>query len=182
MMRQMIDYLELLHNKCFAAWFLMNNFPEGIDICNDCSIAEIIEENCIIDKTWVDDLTGYYEGVFDENDGYIENPKTINLRLSTGVLLFIEFHPGDTLYYIDRNMIGCTGPDYSIRKILFSQFVEYTKEMNEEEKIFLLPMLRVCNNEKELALNLIETILSNYELQKCKLDKLCECILENCIE
>lgn len=181
-MRQIIDHLELLHNKCFGVWFLMNNFPEGIDILNDCSIAEIIAENCKIDKTWIDDLTGYYERVFDENDGYVENPKTIKLRLSTGALLFVEFHPGDTLYYIDRDVVGCTGPDYSIRKILFSQFAEYTKDMNDKEKIFLLPMLKVYNNEKELAINLIKTILSNYELQKCKLTELCECVLENCIE
>ena len=78
-----------LHNKYFGVWFLMNNFPEGINILNDCSIAEIVEENCNIEKAWVDDLTGYYHGVFEENDVYVENPKTIMLRLSSETLFFV---------------------------------------------------------------------------------------------
>ena len=181
-MRQIIDYLELLHNKYFGAWFLMNNFPEGINIFNDCSIAEMVEENCNIEKAWVDDLTGYYHGVFEENDGYVENPKTIMLRLSSETLFFVEFHPGDTIYYIDGKMIGCTGPEYSIRSISFPQFIEYTKKMGNKEKIFLLPMVKAQKSEKALMSNALKSILSEFDLQKCKLDDLCNCIIENCIE
>lgn len=181
-MRQIIDYFELIHDECFIAWFLMNNFPEGIDVSNDCSMARMIAENCVIDKVWVDKLTGYYEGVFDESDGYIENPKTVEICLFSGTLFFVEFHPGDTLYYADREMIGCTGPDYIIRKIEFIQFVELTKEMGDKEKIFLLPMLRVQSREKVPAEKMILSILKNYKLQECSMEKICECIMENCVE
>lgn len=181
-MRQIINHLDLLHNQCFAVWFLMNNFPEGLEVYDDCSIAEMIAENCSIDKIWADELTGYYEGVFDQGDGYVMAPKTVKLNLAAGIPFFIEFHPGDTLYYIGRDMIGCTGPDYSIRKIELSQFAEYTKEMDDKEKIFMLPMLKASNDERESVTKLITVILDKFELQKCDPDKICECILENCID
>ena len=79
-------------------------------------------------------------------------------------------------------MLGCTGPDYSIRKIEFLQFAEYTKEMGDEEKIFMLPMLKAQNDERESVTKLIASILDKFELQKCDPDKICECILENCID
>lgn len=181
-MRQIIDQWELLCKECFAAWFIMNNFPEGLDVSSDCSLAEIMAEGCVIDKSWVDELTGYYEGVFDENDGYIENPKTVELGLSAGTFLYIEFHPGDTLYFLGTDRIGCTGSDYSIRKIEFSQFVEYTKEMDVREKIFLLPMLKIRRDEKEPAAELIMSVLRTCTLHNCDLNQICACILENCID
>ena len=118
--------------------------------------------------------------MLDENGGYVENPKTVKLSLSTHTFLYIEFHPGDTLYYIGTDMIGCTGPDYLIREMELSQFFEYTKEMGDKEKLFLLPMLKVRGEEKESATELIMSILSMYPLQKCDTDKICDCILENC--
>lgn len=181
-MRQIIDYSELLCNKSFAVWFLMINFPEGIDKSKDCSMAEIIEEKCTIDRNWIDDLTGYYDGIFDENDGYIENPKAIKLKLSTGDIFCVEFHPGDTIYYVNEDEIGCTGAEYSIKKISLSQFWEYTKNIGDAEKIFLLPMLRVCSDEKELLFKTAKSILHNVDLQECNVDDLCTCILENCLE
>lgn len=181
-MRQIIDQWELLCKECFAAWFIMNHFPEGLDVFRDCSLAEIMAEDCIIDKGWVDELTGYYEGVFDESDGYIENPRTVKLGLSAGTVLYIEFHPGDTLYFLGTDRIGCTGPDYSIRKVALSQFIEYTKEMGVREKLFLLPMLKIRSDEKEPAAELIMSILRTHTLHNCDLNQICACILENCID
>ncbi|MDE6053434.1 MAG: hypothetical protein K2G55_06690, partial [Lachnospiraceae bacterium] len=79
-MKQIIEYSDLISNDNFMPWFFMTNFPEGIDKLKDCSLFEIIQENCILDETWVDNLTGYYEGVLDENDGYVENPKAIMIK------------------------------------------------------------------------------------------------------
>ncbi len=68
-MKQMIGCAELLSNSNFMPWFLMTSFPEGIDNSKECSLMELIQETCIIDKEWIDNLTGYYDGVFGENDG-----------------------------------------------------------------------------------------------------------------
>ena len=83
-MKQIIEYVELLSNSNFIPWFLMTNFPEGIDNSKECSLTELIQEKCILDKDWIDNLTNYYDGVFDENDGYIAiavdtKNKTINI-------------------------------------------------------------------------------------------------------
>lgn len=181
-MKQIIEYSELLSDNNFLSWFLMTNFPEGIDNSSESSLLELIQENCILDKAWIDNLTGYYEGIFDENDGYIHTPKAIIIKLSTGDNFFVEFHPGDTIYYINDNMIGCTGAAYAIRKISLTQFFEYTSTLNDTEKIFLLPMIKISFTEKNEFINVIKSILCKVNFQVCSLDDVCTCILENCLE
>lgn len=181
-MRQIIGYVELLENSSFIPWFLMNNFPEGIDYSKEYSLSEIIQEKCILNKEWINDLTGYYDGVFDENDGYIDTPKAVVIELSNGDKFCVEFHPGDTIYYINNNQIGCTGPSYMIKSILLEQFIEYTRNMNDSEKIFLLPMVKITFEEKDKLSTIIKSILSKADLQGCSIEEVCECILENNLE
>ena len=61
-------------------------------------MTELIQEKCILDKDWIDNLTSYYDGVFDENDGYVDTPKAVVIKLSNGDEFCVEFHPGDTIY------------------------------------------------------------------------------------
>ena len=97
-------------------------------------MAELIQEKCILDKDWIDNLTSYYDGVFDENDGYIDTPKAVAMKLSNGDEFCVEFHPGDTIYYINDIQIGCTGSSYMIRNISLAQFYEYISNMNGRVK------------------------------------------------
>ncbi len=181
-MKQIIEYIELLSNSSFIPWFLMNNFPEGIDDFNECSLMELIQETCILDKEWIDKLTGYYDGVFDENDGYIDTPKAVVISLSSGDELCVEFHPGDTIYYINGNQIGCTGPSYMIRSISLTQFFEYTSNLNDNEKILLLPMVKITFGEKDELSNVINLVLSAVDMQGCDIEEVSACILENSLE
>ncbi len=181
-MRQIIEYIELLSNSSFIPWFLMNNFPEGIDDSNECSLMELIQETCILDKEWIDKLTGYYDGVFDENDGYIDTPKAVVISLSNGDELCVEFHPGDTIYYINGNQIGCTGPSYMIRSISLTQFFEYTSNLNDSKKILLLPMVKITFEEKDELSNIINLVLSAVDMQGCSIEEVSACILENSLE
>ncbi len=181
-MKQIIRCDELFINSNFIPWFLMTNFPEGIDTYKDISLSEIIQEKYDIDRKWIDNLTGYYDGIFEENDGYIDTPKAVLISLSNGDKFCVEFHPGDTIYYINENEIGCTGPSYFIRKISLEQYFEYTSNMNTSEKIFLLPMLKIVPDEKDVLANEIKSVLSTFNLQKDCLDDVSVCILENCLE
>lgn len=181
-MKENINYVDLLLNRNFIAWFLSCNFPEAIDNTTDYSLSEIIQENCLIDKSFIDNVTGYYEGVFEESDGYIDNPKCIKYTLDTGDNFCIEFHPGDTIYYINNSQIGCTGPDYSIKKISFSQYIEYTNSRSDIEKFLLLPMLKVISTEKKAVFYLVKNIINQIDLQGCDIEIVCKCILENCLE
>lgn len=181
-MRQMIEISELLSNDNFLTWFLMMNFPEGIDPSRDCTLFEMMQEEYTVDETWADDLTGYCEGVLDESDGYIEDPKAIMLRLSTGDYFCMEFHPGDTLYYINDNEIGCTGPSYEIRKLSLPQFYAYTRDLGDLETLFLLPMLRITDTEKEELTKMIQSILGRADFTQYPINDVCTCIVENCLE
>lgn len=181
-MKQIIGHVELLLNSNFIPWFLMTNFPEGIDDSKECSLIELIQEEFILDKEWIDNLTGYHDGVFDENDGCIDTPKAVVIKLSNGDKLCVEFHPGDTIYYINDNQIGCTGPSYMIRNISLAQFFEYTSNMNNSEKIFLLPMVKIAFEEKDELADMVKLILSTVDLQGCSIEDVCSCIIENSLE
>ena len=145
-------------------------------------MTELIQEKCILDKDWIDNLTSYYDGVFDENDGYVDTPKAVAIKLSNGDEFCVEFHPGDTIYYINDIQIGCTGPHYMIRNISLAQFYEYTSNMNDSEKIFLLPMVKITLEEKDELAKVIKLILSIADLQGCSIEDVCTCVLENNLE
>ena len=145
-------------------------------------MTELIQEKCILDKDWIDNLTSYYDGVFDENDVYIDTPKAVAIKLSNGDEFCVEFHPGDTIYYINDIQIGCTGSSYMIRNISLAQFYEYTSNMNDIEKIFLLPMVKITLEEKDELAKVIKLILSTADLQGCSIEDVCTCVLENNLE
>lgn len=179
-MRNVIDYMEVRENNHFWLYFLMNNFPESLDDQTDQTISEIISDHYEIDKEWVDHFTGYDDGVFDENDGYVENPTTLKIPLSTANNLFIEFHPGDTIYFIDHHEIGRTGPHYSIQKINWEAFCHYTQDLDNREKLLLMPMVTVKITEKELLEKLIYDCLNMVQIER-EFAKISDAIIENCL-
>lgn len=181
-MRKMLEYSQLFENSDFCAWFLMMNFPEGIDHESDCALSEMISENRTFNPECFDLLTGYDEDTFDANDGYTDSPGTVMLALSGGEEFFVEFHPGDTVYYLGDKRIGCTGPDYVIRKIPFERFCEYTKDMDERQKLLMLPMVGVRESEKDGFVQMLRSVLSVFNLGACDVQTVCACIYENCCE
>lgn len=181
-MKQNINFNELLSNKNFIPWFLMNNFPEGINNKTDCTLSELIQENFDIENSWVNQLTGYYDKVFEESDGYIENPKAVELKLSEKQKFSVEFHPGDTLYYLDEIQIGSTGPSYTIRTIPFQTFLNCTNNITKNEKLLLLPMIKITQTEKNDFKILVKSLLHSVSFQESLIDEVSDCILENCVE
>ncbi len=73
----------------------------------DASVSELMGELCTQEVLeWWKTFTGWYDGVLDECDGYLDDPAFLEVPLTRGRTLKIEFHPGDTLYYIDGEEIG----------------------------------------------------------------------------
>lgn len=124
-------------NKKFWLAFIALSFPTALDRETDMSLSEIIEKNTRTNIKWWDDFTGYYDGILDESDGYIDNPKTFTYNLTPAQILKIEFHPCDIVYYINNNQIGCTGGEYHIFIFPFADLFKYT-ENNIDDRIFLL--------------------------------------------
>lgn len=180
-MRKLVDYEEIKNNSSFWVMFLASNFPESLDDKTDKTLSEIMSDNYSVNREWVDNFTGYYEEVFTENDGYIEDPNTLIIKLSTSNSLFIEFHPGDTIYFIDDNEIGCTGPEYVIRKINWTEFCKYTETLSSGEKILLLPMLAFDNEDQELLQQVIYEGLRVTGIKEADFEIICNAIMENSV-
>lgn len=100
-----IDIKLFENSKNLLLWFITMNFPEGYDAEQDISLVEFMEENYEFDDDEINTVTQYYDAVFDENDGYVDEPNVIAINLSNGKELSVAFHPGDIEYYIDDEMI-----------------------------------------------------------------------------
>ena len=173
--RKIIDHKPLLSNTSFINWYLMTSFPKGIDRDEDVSLFEIISSSPI-DKAYIDELTQYYDGVFDDYDGYVECPNAVRFELKENEYI-IEFHPGDTVYYLNGEQLGCTGPDYYVKRFTLEQFKEFAEDLSSEEKLFLLPMLKAAPEEKAEVFQIIDEIMQNFELP-IDLELLRKCIWE----
>jgi len=62
------------------------------------------------------------------------------------------------------------------------EFFEYTKNVKDIEKIFLLPMIKISFTEKEEFTNVLKSILGKINLQEYNMDDIYICIVENCLE
>ena len=182
LMRKLIPFSEFVKNIDYIIWFIMCHFPEGMDEEEDISLMEIIQENYEIDIELIDSLTNYYEGIFEENDGYVDDPNAMAVPLSDGRTLYIEFHPGDTEFLINDEFIGCTGPEYSIRKLPFEQYMELTRECKLIEKLFVLPMIYI--NEANIAdmIREVSNILSECPIHSNDIERICNCIVVNSLK
>lgn len=180
-MNNIITYNKIKDNSSFWIMFLACNFPKGFDETTNIHIPEIMSENYNADMQWVDDFTGYYDGVMDESDGYIGDPKKLKVELSTGNKLYIEFHPGDTIYFIDDDEIGCTGPHYIVRKINWLDFKKYTCSLSYGEKFLMLPMVYTSEEYKEEFCKLVYECLKATKINECDFDIICKCIVRHCM-
>lgn len=180
-MRKLVNYETIRDERDFWLIFLMGNFPLSSYCDDDEGLGYLIAENYGYNKQWIHDFTGYYDGIFDECDGYLDDPTTLELELSTGEKLYIEFHPGDTIFFIDNDEIGCTGPHYLIHKIDWSKFMSYTNSLSSDKKMLLLPMLAIGNEERENLSHIIAEGLKEIEIIKeSDYELIKNCIINNC--
>lgn len=153
-------------NHYFWFYFLETAFPNGYNEERDVSVGEIIEKifNIDINKAtnWINNFTGYYEGVMDESDGYLENPNLLTIKLAQGIALNIEFHPGDTIYYFNSMQIGCTGPHWQLYCLTWKELIEISNKAKESAYLFLLllPITAITkeDNKEEVSKLIIERI------------------------
>ena len=181
-MRKLINYDMINNEKDFWLIFLMGGFPESLDNETDETLSEIISGLYGYNRQWADNFTGYYDGIFDECDGYIDDPTTLEMELSTGERLYIEFHPGDTIYFINDEEIGCTGPEYFIHKLDWRQYVSYTHSLSSDQKLLVLPMLAVKDGEKnDLKQIIFDGLKAIGVIKESDYERICGAIIANCL-
>lgn len=147
-------------NRKFWTGFVATSFPTALDEETDMSLPEIIEENEAADTKWWDNFTKYYDGVLEEADGYVDEPETLVCDLTPGQTLKIEFHPGDTVYYINDKQIACTGGEYHIHIFPIKDLFNFMDVKNDKRLfLLLLPLAVVSGRDTDNALKIISNTL-----------------------
>ena len=114
----------------------------------DISVSELMYELCTEEiGSWWERFTGYYAGVLDESDGYLEEPTTLEVLLAKDRVLKIEFHPGDILYFINDELIGSTGPHWKLQTVPYEEVKRLLALENGSQLFLLLLPLAVIKQE-----------------------------------
>ncbi len=144
-------------NQHFWNGYFQISYPNSYDEETDLSVTDFLEENKLSDEEDVeywDELTGYYDGVLDESDGYLDDPTYLEEPCGRKTLK-IEFHPGDVLYYLDGKEIGSTGPHWRLNVLHIDELERLLDDNDENNEIlfWLLLPLAAANeyDRKEIA-------------------------------
>jgi hypothetical protein len=81
-----------------------------------CSLLEVNEWDAL---HWYHEFTGWYPGIFDESDGYSDDPATVHVALAKSVQLYAHFHPGDQYWFLASEgasgvMLANIGPHWAL--------------------------------------------------------------------
>ena len=63
-----------IKNINFWLNYFCTSYPNSYNESTGFTVQDIIGENTTIDISWWDNFTGYYNGILDDSDGYLENP------------------------------------------------------------------------------------------------------------
>lgn len=148
-------------NKKFWNAFFALSYPNGYDEETDLSVEDIAGE--LTDWDWWDEFCGYYEGVLEECDGYLEEPAYIEVEMDQDKLLRIEFHPGDILYYVNGEVVGSTGPHWKLQVFSF-EMLEQMLGMENGEILFwlLLPLAGITQKSIDEATEKLRVKLADF--------------------
>lgn len=178
-----VDIRELDFDNClFWSYFLSTSYPCAYLDEQDCQLYELVAEVLPVDPDWSDDFTQYYDGVMEEMDGYVENPTTVAVPISDTEILTIAFHPGDTIYYINKEEIGCTGPHWKLWTIPY-QRVKSLLSLENGAVLFhlLLPMAVVEPEEAADLKSILEMQFQTLGFLPKKALRAADCLISGII-
>jgi hypothetical protein len=115
-----------LKEPLFWTAFLCSSFGqigEPFDPEVVCSAFGVTEDDA---QTWWHKFTGWYDGILDESDGWLENPAGVIVPLAPSLMLEVETHPGGTVHYLasdatGRHMLGDCGPHWRLPMLRWSE-------------------------------------------------------------
>ena len=113
-----------------------------------------------------------------ENQGEIENPRTLTLPIGSDIVLTIEFHPCCTYYFLNDTLIGEVSGNFHLKYLTYSELMRITKEKYGDVLFhLLLPLSAIREQEKGIALNAIIQRLQQIPLFKEHSAYIGKCIL-----
>lgn len=147
--RRMVSLEEIdFPNARFWAYFLSTSYPNALLEETDQPMYDLVGQVLPVDVRWTDAFTQYYDGVIEERDGYLDAPTTLEAPLDGGDTLKIEFHPGDTLFFLGDTELGSTGPHHRTGTLPYPR-LKPLLSLPKGPLLFqlLLPMARVTLEE-----------------------------------
>lgn len=113
-----------------------------------------------------------------ENQGEIENPRTLTLPIGSDIVLTIEFHPCCTYYFLNDTLIGEVSGNFHLKYLTYSELMRITKEIYGDVLFhLLLPLSAIKEKEKDTALFEIVQRLQQIPLFKEHSEYIGKCIL-----
>lgn len=169
-----------IENKNFWNAFFSVSYPNGYDEEQDLSVSDITSE--FVDMDWWDDFTGYDEVVFEENDGYLDEPVTIVTNMDSSREITVVFHPGDILYFVNGENVGSTGPHWKLQIFSFDEVEQVLANENGEILFWLLlPLAKIAVNDVEEVVRKLEKMLESlFETAVCK--DIARCLVNQLVE
>ena len=153
-------------NRDFWVGYMATSFPTAWEEETDMSLTELMIENGMCDTSWWDNFTKYYDGVLEESDGYVDEPETLICELAPAQTLKIEFHPGDTIYFINDKQIASMGGHYNIQVIPFKELLNAIKD--RQKFLLLLPLAVIDYQDQDKAAQIISNALQEiFEKHLC---------------
>lgn len=171
--------MEVTDSKSFWIYFLGTNFPNAFDEDSDTDLSEFIYDEYEYDEEWINNFTQYSEDIFYKNDGYVDNPNTVEISLKNHIFR-IEFHAGDTVYFLDGKEIGCTGPHFILRKISVQTFDSLLDGIEDKRiPLMILPMLALTEEEQDIMAvrKIIQSGLNCIDIKKEHINKITDMII-----
>ena len=169
-------------NTRFWAYFLSTSYPCGLLERTDETMYDLVQQVLPVDTQWSDTFTKSYDGVFEDSDGYLNDPTTLVASLEGDDVLEIEFHPGDTIFYINGEEIGCTGPHWKLW-VLSCERIRRLLALPDGPVLFqlLLPMAVLTPEEAAEIRPLLLQHLSALGVTPPVLPEMADCLLSGLV-
>lgn len=141
-----------LENKRFWHGFFLTAYPNAYSEDLDLSLSDLADKIAEDgDLEYWNSFTGWYDGIFEECDGYLDEPAYIETDF-LGDKLRVEMHPGDTIFYMNGVEIGCTGPHWKLNSIPFDKI----KSVDKRELFWLtLPLAVIAECDKDRTIEFL---------------------------
>lgn len=155
-----------IENKRFWHGFFLSSYPCAYSDELDLSLNDLADKiSDSGDLKWWNEFTGWYDGILEECDGYLDEPAYVEADF-LGDKLKVEFHPGDICFYLNGTEIGSTGPCYKLNSLPFDRI----KAVEKCELFWLvLPLAIVGENDKNAAVEFLADRLTEiFDESICK--------------
>lgn len=177
-----IDTDHIIGNEFFWLYYISASFPQAYDEESDTALSDFLYENYpeLSDEKceeWIDELVQFSEDAADENDGYIDDPNTIELLLNNNSFK-IEFHPCATVYILNNEEIGAAEGEYKLRTLSWENFSLLTENCADPKiPLLILPVLALEEPMIPKAREIIKKGLNLLCFKKDHIDKIAEMII-----